>query len=222
VHAQTPALIGIIPFGVVTGVVSIAAGLSALEAMIMSVAAFSGIVQIVCVQLYAAGAPLVVILATAAVLSLRLVMYSAGLAPWLGHLPFRWKCLVSYVLTDHAYALSIVEFTHHPERGHKEWFILGTGANSFVVWQLAVAAGIALGAQLPASWSLEFAFPLTFLALLAAVLPDRSSLVAAVVGGATALAAHFLPFRLGLVTAALAGIAAGVIWSSMERAWSGR
>ena len=114
VRAQAPPLVGIVPFGLVTGVSSIAAGLTPLETLAMSIACFSGIVQLVAVQLYAAGAPLVVILATAAVLSLRLVMYSAGLAPWLGHLPLRWKLAVSYVLTDHAYALGMVEFTHHP------------------------------------------------------------------------------------------------------------
>ena len=216
VRAQSPPLVGIVPFGLVTCVSSIAAGLTPLETLAMSIACFSGIVQLVAVQLYAAGAPLVVILATAAVLSLRLVMYSAGLAPWLGHLPLRWKLAVSYVLTDHAYALGMVEFTHHPERGNEHWYLLGTGAISWLVWQVAVAAGIFVGAQVPPSWGLDFGFALTFLALLVAVVPDRPSAAAAVVGGCAALAAYYLPLRLGLVTAALAGIAAGVAWNAVE------
>src|SRR5512134_2205284 len=111
-RAMTPPLIGLVPFGMVTGVVSTAAGLTPIETMAMSVATFSGIVHVVSAQLYAAGAPLAVIVATAAVLSLRLVMYSAGLAPLLAHVPLRWKLAVSYFLTDHAYALAVVEFTH--------------------------------------------------------------------------------------------------------------
>ena len=75
---MTPPLVGVVPFGLVTGVVSTAAGLTPLETMVMAVATFSGIVHIVSAQLYAAGAPLVVIVATVAVLSLRLVIYSAG------------------------------------------------------------------------------------------------------------------------------------------------
>ena len=151
VRAQAPPLIGIVPFGLVTGVASIAAGLTPFETLAMSIACFSGIVQLVSVQLYATGAPLAVILATAAVLSLRLVMYSAGLAPWLGSLSLRWKLAVAYVLTDNAYALAVVDFRHHPERGNKHWFLVGTGAISWVVWQISVAVGVFVGAQVPAS-----------------------------------------------------------------------
>src|SRR5262245_46954664 len=187
----------------------------------MSIACFSGIVQLVSVQLYGAGAPLAVILATAAVLSLRLVMYSSGLAPWLGNLPLRWKLAVGYVLTDNAYALAVVDFRHHPDRANKHWFLVGTGAISWIVWQVSVAVGILVGAKVPPEWGLDFMFALTFLALLVAVVPDRASAVAALVGGAAA-AAYFLPLKLGLVTAALAGIAAGMAWHALEKRWSGR
>jgi len=222
VHAQAPALVGIVPFGLVTGITSTAAGLTPFETLAMSVVCFSGIVQIVAAQMYAAGAPLAVILATTAVLGLRLVIYSAGLAPWLGHLALRWKLAVAYVLTDHAYALSIVDFTNHPDRGNKHWFVLGTGVASWATWQVAVAIGVFVGVQVPAAWSLDFTFALTFLALLVFVLADRASVVAAVVGGGAALAAYALPLKLGLITATLAGIAAGVTWHALERTWSGR
>jgi len=221
-RAQAPALIGIVPFGLVTGITCTAAGLTPFESLVMSFVVFSGIVQIVATQLYAAGAPLAVILATIAVLGLRLVMYSAGLAPWLGHLTFRWKLAVAYVLTDHAYALSVVEFAHHPNRGSKHWFVLGTGAISWTTWQIAVAIGVFVGVQVPHEWSLDFTFPLTFLALLVMVLADRPSIAAAVVGGGAALGAYFLPLKLGLVTAAIAGIVAGLAWHALERQWSGR
>jgi predicted branched-subunit amino acid permease len=221
-RVMTPPLAGVLPFGLVTGVASTAAGLTLLETMAMSVATFSGIVHIVAVQLYAAGAPIVVILLTAAVLSLRLVMYSAGLSPWLAHLPLRWKLAVSYCLTDHAYALSVVDFTHHPQRANKHWFILGGGVLSFVAWHVAVAAGVLLGAQVPPRWSLDFSFALTFLALLVAVVHDRPTLVAALVGGGASLVTYLLPLRLGPVTAALAGIAAAIVWNTLEARWSGR
>ena len=221
VRAQAPPLVGIVPFGLVTGVASIAAGLTPFETLAMSIACFSGIVQLVSVQLYAAGAPLAVILATAAVLSLRLVMFSAGLAPWLGGLPLRWKLAVAYVLTDNAYALAVVDFRHHPDRGNKHWFVVGTGAISWLAWQAAVVVGIFVGAQVPPEWGLDFAVALTFLALLVAVLPDRAAAAAAAVGGAAAVAAYFLPLKLGLITAALAGIAVGMAWSALEKKWSG-
>jgi predicted branched-subunit amino acid permease len=219
---MTPALVGLVPFGVVTGVVSIAGGLTPFEAIVMSIVTFSGIVQLVAVQLYAAGAPLLVILATVAVLSLRLVMYSVGLAPWLGHLPRGWKSAVAYLLTDHAYALSVVEFTHHPQRANKHWYLLGTGALAWVVWQASVAAGVLVGARVPAHWSLDFAFALTFLGLLRQVVTDRPTLAAALAGGGATLVTYVMPFQLGLVTAGLVGIAVGVGWHALEGRWSGR
>jgi predicted branched-subunit amino acid permease len=219
---MTPALIGVVPFGVVTGVVSIAGGLTPLEAIVMSIVTFSGIVQLVAVQLYAAGAPLLVILATVAVLSLRLVMYSVGLAPWLGHLPRGWKSAVAYLLTDHAYALSVVEFTHHPQRANKHWYLLGTGVLAWVVWQASVVAGVLVGARVPAHWSLDFAFALTFLALLRQVVVDRPTLAAALAGGGATLVTYVMPFQLGLVTAGLVGIAVGVGCHALEGRWSGR
>jgi predicted branched-subunit amino acid permease len=62
----------------------------------------------------------------------------------------------------------------------------------------------------PASWGLDFAFPLSFMALMFAALTDRPTALAAVVGGAVAVLAHELPYNLGLVLAALLGIGAGV------------
>ena len=52
------------------------------------------------------------------------------------------RAAVAYVLTDHAYALSIVDFTNHPDRGNKHWFVLGTGVASWATWQVAVAIGV--------------------------------------------------------------------------------
>jgi predicted branched-subunit amino acid permease len=221
-RAMAPPLVGVVPFGLVTGVVSTAAGLTPLETMVMSVATFSGIVHVVSAQLYAAGAPLAVIVATAAVLSLRLVMYSAGLAPWLAHLSVRWKLIVAYCLTDHAYALSVVEFTHHPDRGNRHWYIAGGGAISWVVWGVAVGTGVVVGAQVPPAWGLDFTFALTFLALLMVVLQDRPGVAAAVVGGIAAILAFHLPLKLGLIVAALTGVAAGTAWRAMEVKWFGR
>jgi predicted branched-subunit amino acid permease len=221
-RAMAPPLVGVVPFGLVTGVVSTAAGLTPLETMVMSVATFSGIVHVVSAQLYAAGAPLAVIVATAAVLSLRLVMYSAGLAPWLAHLPVRWKLVIAYCLTDHAYALSVVEFTHHPDRGNRHWYIAGGGAIAWVVWGVAVGAGVVVGAQVPPAWGLDFTFALTFLALLMVVLQDRPGVAAAVVGGIAAILAFHLPLKLGLIVAALTGVAAGTAWRAMEVKWFGR
>ena len=70
--------------------------------------------------------------------------------------------------------------------------------------------GILLGARVPPSWSLEFALPLTFIALLAPILRDRPAVAAALAAGTVAVIGAGWPYKLGLVAAALAGIAVGV------------
>ncbi len=80
----------------------------------------------------------------------------------------------------------------------------------YVFWQAAVLIGIVLGAQIPATWSLDFAVVLTFIALLVPAVRTRADLAAAIVAAGVALAVAGLPYRLALVVASIAGIAAGM------------
>lgn len=210
-----------LPFGIVVGVASAAAGLTFVEGMALSLLSFSGIVQLVTVQLYTSGAPFVIVLMTCIVVSLRLLMYSASLAPHLGHLSWKEKLATGYLLTDHGYALGMIDVAHHPDRPNRHWFLIGTGLLAWIAWNVSVAIGMAVGTQLPASWGLDFTVPLTFLALLVPVLRDRPSFAAAAVSGVVAIVAYALPLRLGLITAALAGVAAAALWHQWERRCSG-
>jgi predicted branched-subunit amino acid permease len=63
----------------------------------------------------------------------------------------------------------------------------------------------------PESWGLDFAFPLSFMALMFAALKDRPAVIAALVGGTSAILTKGLPYNLGLVLAASLGIGAGVL-----------
>jgi 4-azaleucine resistance transporter AzlC len=220
-RAQAPALVGMLPFGIVVGVASVAAGLSFVEGMALTILAFSGVVQLVALQLYVSGAPYPIIVLTAIVVSLRLMMYSASLAPHLGQLTWREKLLASYTLTDHGYALAMIDIAHHPERPNRQWYLIGTGVLASIAWHVSVALGMLVGTQVPTSWSLDFAVPLSFLALLVPVLRDRPSWAAALVGGGVAVAAHAMPMRLGLITAVVAGVAAAAAWHRWERRCSG-
>jgi predicted branched-subunit amino acid permease len=100
---------------------------------------------------------------------------------------------------------------------YAHWYTLGTGLTLWAAWQLSTAAGIALGAGLPPGLSLDFALPLTFLALVAPTLVDRPTLSAALAAGLLGLALFNLPFRLGLVAATIAGVALGLAVESTTR-----
>jgi len=232
VKAESPILLGTMPFGLIYGVLALSAGLPADVALAMSSIVFAGSAQFIGAQLIGSGTPGIVILLTTFVVNLRHMLYSASVAPHLKHLRPVWKWLLAYLLTDEAYAVAITHY-NQPEEGdalhlsgashlaNKHWYFLGAGLTLWVTWQVSTAAGIFLGAQVPKSWALDFTLPLTFIALVVPALKDRPSLAAAVSAGAVAVLAADLPFKLGLILAALIGIFAGLFVEARRRSTIG-
>ena len=154
----------------------------------------------------------VLIVLTIAVVNLRHMLYSASLAPYVASLSTRWKTLLSYLLTDEAYAATVIHYEKEGVAPLGHWFFFGAGLSLWTTWQLSTALGIFLGAQVPASWGLEFTLPLTFIALVVPNIKDRASAAAALAAGMIAILAYSFPYKLGLIAAALIGIIVGT-WS---------
>jgi len=209
VRVAAPITLGVLPFGMVAGVAAVGVGMSALQAVGMSVVVFAGASQLAAIELVGRNAPAAVVVATVLVVNLRLVMYSASIAPYFQRQSAKWKAALSYLLTDQAYAVSLLEFESDDETSRR-WYYLGVAVPLWVTWQAATVVGVLLGARLPSGWHLEFAVPLVFLAVLVPAVTDRATGAAAVVGGTTAVAANGLPYNLGLILAAIVGIGAGV------------
>jgi predicted branched-subunit amino acid permease len=201
VRAEIPLMIGGFPFGMIYGALAINAGLSPAAAQGMSAIVFAGSAQFITAQLVHDSAPGFVIVLTIAIVNLRHMLYSASLAPYLAALPTRWKVLLSYLLTDEAYAPSILHYEKEGITPYAHWFLLGAGG---ALW-------IDLGAAIPESWSLDFALPLTFIAMLVPALKDWPEIAAALSAGIVALLAFSLPYQLGLILAALVGILVGTL-----------
>ena len=217
VRAILPIQLGVLPFALITGVSAASIGMTAVQGIGMSLIVFAGAAQLVSIQLLDAHAPLLVIWTSTFFINLRFFMYSSSLAAHLPRLPRRWKLLAPYLLTDQAYGISILAFTQEPERPYKLWFYLGTAVILWLVWMAGTAVGAVVGVLIPASWSLNFAVPLTFLALVMATLKDRAAVAAAVAAGATAVLAAPLPYKTGLILAALVGIGVGMAGDTLWR-----
>lgn len=209
-RAATPVLLGVFPFGLVTGVAMAAGGIPPVEAALMSFIVFAGASQLAATQLLGAAAPVAVVLVTAFFINLRFVMYSASMRAHLAGQPLRWRLGLGYMLSDNAYALCITRYTQHPEEPHKEWYCLGTSLPIWLTWQVATILGVIAGASVPHEWKLEFAAPLAFVAMSVPLLRDRAMVAAALAAAITVVFANSLPMRLGLVLAAVAGITAGL------------
>jgi len=209
VRSEIPLLIGVFPFGLIYGALAINAGLSASAAQLMSSLVFAGSAQFITTELVSQAAPGLVIVLTIAVVNLRHMLYSASLAPYLAPLSTRWKALLAYLLTDEAYAPTVIHYEKEGSRPFSHFFLLGAGLTLWINWQISTALGIFLGAAIPESWSLDFALPLTFIAMVVPVLKNRPAIAAAISAGVVALFAYAMPYKLGLIVAALVGIIVG-------------
>ncbi|MCB9421878.1 MAG: AzlC family ABC transporter permease [Ardenticatenaceae bacterium] len=211
IRAELPITLGVIPFGMIYGVLAIAAGLPPAQAQAMSSIVFAGSAQFIAAQLIGLGTPAVVLLLTTFVVNLRHMLYSASLTSHVRHLSAPWRWLLAYLLTDEAYAVTILHYDDKTRRSdYQHFFFLGAGLTLWTTWQVSTAVGIFLGAQVPASWSLDFTLALTFIGLVVPVLTDRPHAGAALSAGLVAVVTYALPFKLGLMAAALTGIAVGV------------
>ena len=199
-----------IPFGLLVGIAAVDAGLDPVETLAMTVLLFAGVAQLAAIDLLGEAAPAAVVVLTAVVINLRYLMYSASLAPYFKDEPVRWRWFVAYLLIDVTYALSVNRYRREPDRSRR-WYYLGTAAPLWVTWVGSVTVGVLVGARVPASWQLDFAVPLLFLALLVPTLEDGRTVVAAAAAGAVATAGVGLPFNAGLMVGATTGIGAGLV-----------
>ncbi len=105
IKGELPILLGVAPFGMIYGTLAVSAGLAVWDAQAMSSVIFAGSSQFMLVQLVNLGAPAIMMIATGFVINLRHALYSASVAPYVQHLSTPWKIILSYLLTDEAYAV---------------------------------------------------------------------------------------------------------------------
>jgi len=211
-----PLLLGVAPFGLVVGVASVRNGLGFAEAVGLSVFVFAGASQLAAVELLSDNAPLAVVVVTAVVINLRMLMYSASIAPYFRRFAPSWRFGLPYFLTDMAYMVTIVRYRSSKTVDRRAYYV-GAAVTIWIVWQVATVAGAVLGAGIPDAWNLEFAVPLAFLGLLAPTVKDRGTAGAAFGGGVVALAGTGLPLNVGLLVGAAGGVLVGLVVGSNDQ-----
>lgn len=213
--AVSPIILGVIPFGLIAGAAAVERGLTALDAVALSLGIFAGAAQLAAIEVLGTGGSVPVAVITALVINLRMMMYSASLSPWLATEPLARRGLAAYLLTDQAYAVALARYTD-PDADdlaprHRLAYYLGAGLTLWVSWQTCTVIGAVVGGSIPDGVPLGFAIPLVFLTLLPPAVTDRATVVAAVVGAAVATAGAEWPANLGMLTGAASGVAAGTV-----------
>ncbi len=106
----SPIIIGYLPIGFAYGVLADKAGLSLVNALLMSVIVFAGSAQLIAVGLFASGAAPMSIIATTFVVNLRHLLMSAALAPAMRRWRKREMTLFGFELTDETFAVHSARF----------------------------------------------------------------------------------------------------------------
>jgi 4-azaleucine resistance transporter AzlC len=210
--AVAPMLLGVIPFGLVAGATPVAGGLGTGAAVGLSTLVFAGASQLAAAEILAQGGSVVVAVLAACTINLRMLLYSASLAPFVSEEPVGRRLVAAYLLTDQAYAVSITRWAEVPDRHRRLPFYFGAGLLLWAVWQVTTIVGALAGAAVPAEVPLDFAVPLVFLVLLVPAVTSRPAAVAALAGGGAAvLSAEAGAGPLSIMVGAVAGIAAGAL-----------
>ncbi|RME18379.1 MAG: branched-chain amino acid ABC transporter permease [Alphaproteobacteria bacterium] len=208
---SAPFLLVVVPFGFLFGVVAAEAGLDLVETMAMTILVIAGAAQFTALQQMIADAPVFMVIITALAVNLRMAMYSASLTPWIGKAPLWQRALAAYMMVDQAYLLSHMKYEAEPELrvAERVRYYFGTLILIAPLWYAAGLAGALVGKTVPDAWALDFAMPITFLAMLAPMVRTLAHLAAAMTSVVVALLLSGLPFGSGLLVAAGAAMAVG-------------
>ncbi|MFT6931332.1 MAG: putative branched-subunit amino acid permease [Paracoccaceae bacterium] len=212
VRTGAPFALVVIPFATVFGVVAAEAGFNIAQVIGFSVLMFAGAAQLTVVQLMSEQAPTIVVIASALAVNLRVAMYSAALASHLGAAPLWQRMFVGYLNVDQSYALSIQEYETRAGMSvsDKVAFFFGSMTLILPVWHTASFVGAVVGNAIPPEYSLEFAVPIMFLAMVGPALRTLAHVAAAFTSVTVAILLAGLPYNLWLLAAAIAGMVAGV------------
>jgi len=210
-----PFNIVVIPFALLFGVVATEAGLSVFETLSFSVVVIAGAAQFTALQLMAEHSPTIIVLASALAVNLRMAMYSATLAPYLGKAPLWKRAFVAYFLVDQVFALSSMEYEKRPEWTVSERlaFAFGVATPMAPVWYIATFFGAYLGNAIPDGMALDFAVPITFLAMIGPALRTLAHVGAAATALIVSPLLVWMPHSLNIM---LAGIAAMIVGAAIE------
>jgi 4-azaleucine resistance transporter AzlC len=185
-----PVVLGYTAIGMAFGVVARTAGLSVLEATLMSVILYAGSAQFITVGLIATGAPALATIVTIGLVNIRHMFYSAALAPHLERAPLWKNALVGVELTDETFGLVASRLGAGTVVQHS--WMYGVNVTAQLTWVTATLLGALLGQRVSnvSALGLDFALTAMFAALLVLQIAHRPRLaIAIIVAGAAALVA---------------------------------
>lgn len=210
-RAFMPLSVGLVPWAIVTGLAMRAGGLSIPEALAMQLMVYAGTAQLGVLPLLFAGAPMWLILLTTLALNLRMLIFSAAMAPGFRGVSLAKRSLGSAILVDGVFAVCTDRMIKSND-SHWRWgFYIAPSIYGWVLWQSCALVGIIGAGSIPPDWSLEFMVTIALMVMLVPMTTNRPMLIAAVTSGLGALLLHDLPLRLGMMAGMVIGMVCGYL-----------
>ena len=206
-----PLLIPVIPFGIILGAIGIELGFTPLETFATSFIIFGGASQIIFLQLLSGGASSIITITSTFVVNSRHLLYGASLSEYLNKLSLSWRILLSYLLTDQAYAVSNNYFKKNKNIRLKHYYLLGSGFSLWFIWQLFTIIGIFLGSIVPEELGLAYTIPLTFIALLVSYFRKLDHLIIILISGSLSVILYNAPFKSYVMLSSFSALAIAFI-----------
>lgn len=182
-----------IAFGIAVGSATAAKGFSFIEHILFNVFVFAGLSQMVALEVWPADMTAATVAGLAlvvAIVNARMLLFGAGLRPWLGPLP-AWQVYPTlHLLTDPGW---IVAMRYRAEGGADAAILLGSGLLFFCFWLAATTAGYFAGTLVPdpRAIALDLVMPIFFAAMLVPLWRGPKRAFAWAVAGAVALIFYF-------------------------------
>lgn len=207
----SPFFLVLAPFAALFGVVATEAGLNVFETLVFSFAVLAGTAQFMAIHLMTENAPTLIVIASALAVNLRMAMYSASLASHFAGRPLWQRALAAYTIVDQTAGLSLAKYEVEPEltKSQKMAYFFGVVIPAVPTWYGFTLIGALGGKAVPDSWALDFALPITFLAMIGPMLRTPAHMAAAFVSVVAALLLAAIPFSLGLLIAAFLAMLTG-------------
>jgi 4-azaleucine resistance transporter AzlC len=185
------------------GILAENAGLSDVEAVIMSAIVFAGSAQFTAISILAQGGGAGAAVAAAALMNSRFLPMGAAVGPSLRGGPIR-RALKGQTVVDHSWALS-----SRGDGSFDEALLIGASAIAYVTWITGTAVGALWGNELgdPDALGLDAIFPAFFFGLLLNEIKSRRARGVAALGTVIALALiPFTPPGIPVLVASLASL----------------
>lgn len=201
--AMLPVTTGVFPFGAVMGTVAADAQLSFIQSFLMNFFVFAGASQLAAVDLMTKNAAILVVLLTGLIINLRFILYSAAMSPLVQKSSWLVKLSSSYFLTDQSYAVMSAHQSRFKNDQEAVLFYFGSCLCMTLAWHLSVGLGFLFGNIAPAGLALDYAVPLSFVALVIPTLKNRKYIYVAVFSSVVSVLLYELPLKTGLIATAL-------------------